>query len=167
MRKFNLFGNGNSEGHNDSNEEEPSDTNGREQSIIEVFDYQYLLKFLQRNFETYGYDTGLSLADDNVKVMEIEDLTQQLMIIIEQVKTFYEYQISEVGPEIDKMSKLAMDDSVQKLKAQQQTFENHLAKVKELESDAKSGEKLPSRIRNAYEIGYCKGIKASSKFNIN
>ncbi|MET3980411.1 hypothetical protein ABIB62_003012 [Mucilaginibacter sp. UYP25] len=121
-----------------------------------------LFSFLDRNHEGKGYDDALVNPDANHLSQNLEALKNELIRVVNKVKTFYEDFIKEINYHIDSRSRSGMVDTVEELKMKREIALSHMEKVVEIEKDANSDSGDSQGILISYTRGFKNGLAAIS-----
>ena len=125
-----------------------------------------LFQFLEKNYETKGYDDALINPDNTHLEQNIAALKNDLERTIRRVKTFYEDFIREIDFHISSRSRSGMIDTVEELKAKKETAENHIRQVIEIEQEAINNKGVGQGIIISYTRGFRNGLAAISHHSI-
>lgn len=125
-----------------------------------------LFQFLEKNYETKGYDDALINPDNTHLEQNTAALKNDLERTIRRVKTFYEDFIREIDFHISSRSRSGMIDTVEELKAKKETAENHIRQVIEIEQDAINNKGVGQGIIISYTRGFRNGLAAISHHSI-
>ena len=121
-----------------------------------------LFHFLEKNYESKGYDDALINPDVTHLDQNIEALRNDLERTIRKVKTFYEDFIRETNFHISSRGRSGMVDTVEELTVKKETAENHINQVKEIEEEAKNNRGVGQGIILSYTRGFRNGLAAIS-----
>lgn len=121
-----------------------------------------LFQFLERNYESKGYDDALVNPDLTHLQHNTEALKSELDRTIRKVKTFYEDFIREIDFHISSRGRSGMIDTVEELTMKKITAEQHISQVKEIEDDAHNGKGVGQSIIISYTRGFKNGLAAIS-----
>lgn len=135
-------------------------------SIINENGINLLFQFLERNYESKGYDDALINPDVNHLNENIEYLKNDLERMIRKVKTFYEDFIKEIDFHIVSRSRSGMIDTVEELTMKKEIAESHIKKVMEIEEDAKHNRGASQGTIMSYSKGFRNGLAAISHHSI-
>lgn len=125
-----------------------------------------LFQFLERNYESKGYDDALINPDNTHLEQNIEAIKNDLERIIRKVKTFYEDFIREINFHIASRSRSGMIDTVEELTMKKETAEQHIKQVLEIEEEAKNNKGVGQGIVISYTRGFRNGLAAISHHSI-
>ncbi|MEO8960888.1 MAG: hypothetical protein ABI325_03340 [Ginsengibacter sp.] len=125
-----------------------------------------LFQFLEKNYETKGYDDALINPDNTHLEQNIAALKNDLERTIRKVKTFYEDFIREINFHISSRSRSGMIDTVEELQVKKETAENHVKQVIEIEQEANNNKGVGQGIIISYTRGFRNGLAAISHHSI-
>jgi len=125
-----------------------------------------LFQFLEKNYETKGYNDALINADNTHLDQNIQALRNDLERTIKKVKTFYEDFIREIDFHITSRTRSGMIDTVEELQMKKETAENHIRQVIEIENESKNQQGLGQGIILSYTRGFRNGLAAISHHSI-
>ncbi|WP_126244414.1 hypothetical protein [Chitinophaga rhizosphaerae] len=125
-----------------------------------------LYEFLDRNFETKGYNDALINPDTTHLDQNVTALKNDLERSIRKVKTFYEDFIRQIDFHITSRSRSGMIDTVEELTVKREIAESHIGQVKEIEEQAKRNEGVGHGIVISYTRGFRNGLAAISSHMI-
>ncbi len=127
----------------------------------------YLLyRFLDRNYESKGYDDALINPDNTHLQQNTEALKNDLERTIRKVKTFYEDFIRETNFHISSRSRSGMVDTVEELKVKKETAEDHIKQVRAIEEEVANNKGAGQGIIISYTRGFRNGLAAISHHSI-
>ena len=124
------------------------------------------VQFLEKNYETKGYDDALINPDNTHLEQNIAALKNDLERTIRKVKTFYEDFIREINFHISSRSRSGMIDTVEELQVKKETAENHVKQVIEIEQEANNNKGVGQGIIISYTRGFRNGLAAISHHSI-
>jgi hypothetical protein len=125
-----------------------------------------LFQFLEKNYESKGYDDALINPDTTHLQQNIEALKNDFERTIRKVKLFYEDFIREIDFHISSRSRSGMIDTVEELTMKKTTAESHIRQVVEIEQQAKINEGVGQGIIISYTRGFRNGLAAISHHSI-
>lgn len=114
--------------------------------------------FLQTNYEPRGYNDALKTPDNKVRDENIRQLKEELKLIIDQAKIYYNDLLSETDTEIEIQTRLGFLDLVRRLESRRQQIEHRLKKVEEIEQGIDTEHSPFQNVKRTYEIGFSRGI---------
>jgi len=130
------------------------------------FGINHLFEFLERNFESKGYEDALMNPDITHMDQNNKALKSDLERTIRKVKTFYLDFIREVDFHIASRARSGMIDMVEELTVKKQTAESHVQQVNEIETEANQGNGVGQSIIISYSRGFRNGLAAISHHSI-
>jgi hypothetical protein len=130
------------------------------------FGITQLYEFLDKNYESKGYDDALVNPDTTHLEQNIAALKNDLERSIRKVKTFYEDYIREINFHISSRSRIGMVDTVEELQAKKEKAEDHIKQVAEIEEQAKNNQGVGYGIIISYSRGFRNGLAAISHHEI-
>jgi len=125
-----------------------------------------LFEFLEKNYESKGYDDALINPDNTHLEQNIEALKNDLQRTIRKIKTYYQDFIREINFHIESRSRVGMIDTVEELTVKKQTAEEHIQLILEIEEDAKNNLGLGQGMIISYTRGFRNGLAAISNYSI-
>lgn len=125
-----------------------------------------LFQYLEKNYETKGYDDALINPDNTHLEQNIAALRNELERTIRKVKTFYEDFIRETDFHIASRSRSGMIDMVEELTVKKETAENHIRQVIEIEQEVNNNKGAGEGIIISYTRGFRNGLAAISHHSI-
>jgi len=143
--------------------EAPENERPQESAVTPVNGGIHLLyDFLDRNYETKGYNDALVNPDITHLDQNVIALKNDLERSIRKVKTFYEDFIRQINFHITSRSRSGMIDTVEELTVKKETAESHIKQVMEIEEQAKQNEGVGYGIIISYTRGFKNGLAAIS-----
>ena len=127
---------------------------------------QILYEFLDKNYESKGYNDALMNPDTTHLDQNVTALKNDLERCIRKVKTFYEDFIRQINFHITSRSRSGMVDTVEELTIKKETAESHIKQVIEIEAQAKENEGVGHGIIISYTRGFRNGLAAISGSDI-
>lgn len=121
-----------------------------------------LYEFLDRNYESKGYNDALVNPDTTHLDQNVIALKNDLERSIRKVKTFYEDFIRQINFHITSRSRSGMIDTVEELTVKKEIAESHIKQVIEIEEQAKLNEGVGHGIVISYTRGFRNGLAAIS-----
>jgi hypothetical protein len=121
-----------------------------------------LYEFLDKNYESKGYDDALINPDITHLEQNITALKNDLSRYIRKVKTFYEDAIREINFHISSRGRSGMIDTVEELTVKKEIAESHIQQVMEIEDQAKDNQGVGHGIIISYTKGFKNGLAAIS-----
>jgi hypothetical protein len=121
-----------------------------------------LFNFLEKNYESKGYEDALINPDTTHLDQNINALKNDLERTIRKVKTFYEDFIREINFHIDSRKRSGMVDTVEELTVKKDIAESHIKQIFEIETQAKNNEGVGQGIIISYTRGFRNGLSAIS-----
>lgn len=125
-----------------------------------------LFEFLEKNFESKGYDDALINPDNTHLEQNIDALKNDLERTIRKIKTYYQDFIREINFHIESRSRIGMIDTVEELNVKKYTAEEHITQILEIEADAKNNTGLGQGMLISYTRGFRNGLAAISHHSI-
>ncbi|HEU4576397.1 MAG TPA: hypothetical protein VFS36_15450 [Chitinophagaceae bacterium] len=121
-----------------------------------------LYEFLDKNYESKGYDDALINPDVTHLEQNVTALKNDLSRYIRKVMTFYEDTIREINFHISSRGRSGMIDTVEELIVKKETAESHIQQVIEIEGQAKDNQGVGHGIIISYTKGFKNGLAAIS-----
>lgn len=125
-----------------------------------------LYEFLDKNYESKGYNDALINPDTTHLDQNVMALQNDLERAIRKVKTFYEDFIRQINFHITSRSRSGMIDTVEELTVKKETAESHIKQVLEIEEQAKQNQGVGYGIVISYTRGFRNGLAAISGHSI-
>lgn len=125
-----------------------------------------LYDFLDKNYESKGYDDALVNPDASHLEQNILALKNDLERCIRRVKTYYEDAVREINFHISSRTRSGMIDTVEELTMKKQTAESHIEQVVKIQEEAKSNDGVGYGIVISYIRGFKNGLAAISHHTI-
>lgn len=149
-------------------EKEPADTVQPEekQNGAPINSIHLLYEFLDKNYESKGYNDALINPDTTHLEQNIVALKNDLERSIRKVKTYYEDFIRQINFHIASRSRSGMVDTVEELSVKKEIAESHIKQVIEIEEQAKSDLGVGHGIVISYTRGFRNGLAAISGHSI-
>lgn len=147
--------------------EQPGKTTAGEQSENRAHSGIHMLyEFLDKNYESKGYNDALINPDITHLDQNITALKNDLERAIRKVKTFYEDFIRKINFHISSRARSGMVDTVEELTVKKEIAESHIKQVLEIEEQAKQNEGVGYGIVISYVRGFKNGLAAISGHTI-
>jgi len=127
---------------------------------------EILFRFLDRNYESSGYDDALINPDSSHLTNNIDALRNDLERMIRKVKTYYEDYIKRINFHIESRGRNGMVDTVDELKMKKEIAESHIEKLLLIEKDAKNNIGDGQGILISYTRGFKNGLAAISHHDL-
>jgi hypothetical protein len=143
-------------------EERTEDKNG---SSLDV-GINALFQFLEKNYQSQGYDDALVNPDTTHLQQNIDALKNDFGRTIVKVKTFYQDFIREANFHIVSRSRSGLIETVEELTVKKETAEQHIRQVLEIEELAKNNDGPGQSIVISYTRGFKNGLAAISHHSI-
>lgn len=125
-----------------------------------------LYEFLDKNYESKGYNDALINPDITHLDQNITALKNDLERAILKLKTFYEDFIRQINFHISSRSRSGMVDTVEELTVKKEIAESHIKQVFEIEELAKQNQGVGYGIVISYTRGFKNGLAAISGHTI-
>jgi cell division septum initiation protein DivIVA len=125
-----------------------------------------LFQFLEKNYESSGYDDALVNPDTTNMEHNIAGLKNDLERTLTKVKIFYTDFIREIEVHLSSRRRSGMVDIVEELTAKKETAESHIKKVIEIEQQALNNAGVGHGIILSYTKGFRNGLAAISHHSI-
>lgn len=127
---------------------------------------QVLYEFLDKNYESKGYNDALINPDTTHLDQNIIALKNDLERCIRKVKTFYEDFIRQINFHISSRSRSGMIEMVEELTIKKETAESHIKQVIEIEEQARQNIGVGHGIIISYTRGFRNGLAAITSSDI-
>jgi hypothetical protein len=125
-----------------------------------------LFQFLEKNYESKGYDDALVNPDNTHLDENVKALKNDLERTFRKVKTFYIDFIKEIDFHIASRSRTGMVDTVEELTVRKEIAESHIKQVLEIEQEAANNKGVGQGIVLSYTRGFRNGLAAISHHSI-
>lgn len=125
-----------------------------------------LYEFLDKNYESKGYNDALINPDNTHLEQNIIALKNDLERSIRKVKTYYEDFIRQINFHIASRSRSGMVDTVEELSVKKEIAESHIKQVIDIEEQAKNDLGVGHGIIISYTRGFRNGLAAISGHSI-
>ncbi|GGH60737.1 hypothetical protein HNQ91_000912 [Filimonas zeae] len=147
--------------------EQPGTTQPEEkQNGTPINSIHLLYDFLDKNYESKGYNDALINPDNTHLDQNIVALKNDLERSIRKVKTYYEDFIRQINFHIASRSRSGMVDTVEELAVKKEIAESHIKQVIEIEEQARNDEGVGHGIIISYTRGFRNGLAAISGHSI-
>lgn len=125
-----------------------------------------LYEFLDKNYESKGYNDALINPDTTHLEQNIVALKNDLERSIRKVKTYYEDFIRQINFHIASRGRSGMVDTAEELTVKKETAESHIKQVIDIEEQAKQDLGVGHGIIISYTRGFRNGLAAISGHSI-
>ncbi len=153
--------------------DKPLETNGEVIQTVSIENHaptaagiDSIYAFLQFDYETRGYNDALTSPDDSYRNDNINLLKQDLFILIDKSLTYYEGLLKEVDFHIGSRTRAGLIDLVEELKIRRDMVTDHLEKIRNMKTEAHSGNGIVQRITLSYQRGFMRGLSAITHSNV-
>jgi len=126
----------------------------------EIKGIEEIYTFLQKDYESRGYNDALTNPDESYRTDNIDLLNNDLAILIQKVTTYYEDLLKEIDFHILSRGRAGLIDLVETLKTRKELVEDHLRKVNQIRYDMENNEGMSQRIILSYQRGFMRGLSA-------
>lgn len=147
-------------------EQPPLSRHSNEQPEKKETSIELLFNFLDRNFESKGYDDALINPDSTNMHQNLDAIKNDFSRLVRRVKTYYEDFIREISFHIESRSRNGMIDTVDELTMKKEIAETHIQKVLQIEKDALENKGESQGVLISYTRGFKNGLAAISHHNI-
>lgn len=130
------------------------------EGLIKVYE------LIQKDYESLGFQHSMTNPDESNLIDNLELISRNLDIAIEQARTYYDDQISEVDFHISSRERLGMVDLVEELKMRRNQLGTHVDKLNQFSQEVTSKEGIYRRIYLSYKNGFMKGLKAITEARV-
>lgn len=122
--------------------------------------------FLQADYESRGYNDALISPDESYRLDNIKLFNQDLIILIERSKIYYEDMLKELDFHIKSRERAGLIDLVDVLKTRKEVVTDHLNKVGQINADLENKTGIIQRITLSYQRGFMRGLSALTQMNL-
>lgn len=144
----------------------PENNSKEQQTVNQENGISLLFEFLEKNYESKGYDDALINPDNTHLEQNIQALKNDLERTIRKIKTYYQDFIREINFHIESRARIGMVDTVEELSVKKYTAEEHINQILEIEIDAKNNTGLGQGMLISYTRGFRNGLAAISNHSI-
>ena len=126
-----------------------------------------IFNFIHKNFEEEGFQDAL--VNSEVKYCETREeiIRNDLKMLFERISLKYKRDIREVKVRIENARMAFAMNCVSQLESLNQTYEEHLAKIEEMEQMLNNDDPKVTNMIESYRRGFQKGVAASVMNFIN
>ncbi len=127
-----------------------------------IVDIEGLYLFLQNNWEENGFNDALANPDDSYRKDNLEFLTIDFELKVDQLLLTYSDKLNEIEFHINTRSKAGLIDLVEELKQHTVKLKNHVDQLNKFKSEIPNGTGALKRILLSYNKGFMRGLNAIS-----
>jgi hypothetical protein len=121
-----------------------------------------IFNFIHKNFEEEGFQDALVNSDITYRDTKVKIIRYDLEMLFTRITLRYKNDIREVDNKIDNARKAFALSAAAKLDALKQTYEEHLAEIKEMQDMLEADDPKMTTMIESYRRGFMKGITAST-----
>ena len=147
-------------------EQEPLENMDMKPDTTETKGVEEIYFFLQKDYESRGYNDALTNPDDSYRIDNLNLLKHDLSILVQRVTTYYEDMLRELDFHILTRGRAGLVDLVETLKTRKELVEDHLKKVNQIKADLENSNGTSQRIILSYQRGFMRGLSAITTANI-
>jgi hypothetical protein len=148
---------------NDTNENNANPTQQNSNSINDkIINIEGLYLFLQNNWEENGFNDALANPDDSYRKDNLEFLTIDFELKVDQLLLTYSDKLNEIEFHINTRSKAGLIDLVEELKQHTVKLKTHVDQLNKFKSEIPAGTGALKRILLSYNKGFMRGLNAIS-----
>ena len=122
--------------------------------------------FLKRNYEDDGFADAMCNIDASYKESKINIIKNELKLIFKQINLRYNNDLKKLNSHISLIEEQGMINTARDLKAQKETYMDHLAEIKKMEEDFDNNQ-LNISVVESYNRGFKRGLAAKTEDYIN
>ena len=123
--------------------------------------------FLRRDFEQKGFDDAMVNPESSYKESGMLLVKNELKQLFEQVRLRYRGDLRQLQVQIDNMQKQGLPYQAANLLARKDIFNEHMAKVNDMEEKLENADPSMMTPIYTYERGFLKGLAAKSDLILN
>jgi hypothetical protein len=127
-----------------------------------IVDIEGLYLFLQNNWEENGFNDALANPDDSYRKDNLEFLTIDFELKVDQLLLTYSDKLNEIEFHINTRSKAGLIDLVEELKQHTVKLKTHVDQLNKFKSEIPNGTGALKRILLSYNKGFLRGLNAIS-----
>lgn len=151
------------------NEETPSDLEEKneDKKLITItwgtgMPIDVIFHYIHKNYEEEGFQDAL--VNDDISYRDTKEMIirTDLEMLFTRITLRYKNDIREVDNKIDNARKAFALSAAAKLDALKQTYEEHLAEIKEMQDMLEADDPKMTTMIESYRRGFMKGITAST-----
>ena len=148
---------------NHINENNANPTQQNSNSINDkIINIEGLYLFLQNNWEENGFNDALANPDDSYRKDNLEFLTIDFELKVDQLLLTYSDKLNEIEFHINTRSKAGLIDLVEELKQHTVKLKTHVDQLNKFKSEIPAGTGALKRILLSYNKGFMRGLNAIS-----
>lgn len=131
------------------------------------FPIDAIYAFLKQDLEQKGFDDAMVNPENSYKESGVTLIENELRQLFEQVRLRYRNDLRLLQVQIDNMEKQGLPHQAATLYARKETYEEHMAKIDDMEQKVKNKETSIMSPIYTYERGFLKGLSAKSEIILN
>lgn len=121
-----------------------------------------IFNFVRRDYESEGYNDALVSTDPTYKSTKEGMIRNDLKTLFTQVTLKYKNDIRLLDVEIDNYKQACLFSSVSAMESRRSTCEEHLGKIREMESQLDNDDPRMMIMIESYRRGFLKGMAAKA-----
>lgn len=121
-----------------------------------------IFNFVRKDYENEGYNDALISTDPTYKSTKEGMIRNDLKTLFTQVTLKYKNDIRMLDVEIDNYKQACLFSSVSAMESRRSTFEEHLGKIREMESQLDNDDPRMMIMIESYRRGFLKGMAAKA-----
>ncbi|NPD82708.1 hypothetical protein HPS57_12100 [Prevotella sp. PINT] len=121
-----------------------------------------IFNFIRKDYETEGYNDALVSTDPTYKATKEGMIRSDLKTLFTQVALKYQNDIRMLDVEIANYKQACLFISVSAMESRRATFEEHLSKIIEMESQLDNNDPRMMIMIESYRRGFLKGMAAKA-----
>ena len=126
-----------------------------------------IFAFVHKDFEDEGYQDALISSDLQYRDAKEKIIRNDLKMLFMRISLRYKNDLREIGVQIDNAQKAYALSSASLLQARCESYNEHLAKIEEMESLLDADDPKMMTMIESYRRGFLKGITAKTLQFIN
>ena len=126
-----------------------------------------IFNFIHKDFEEEGFQDALVNSDITYRDAKEKIIRNDLEMLFKRIVLRYKNDIREIDVNIDNARKAYALAAANSLLARRETFEEHLAEIKEMQQQLQANDPKMTTMIESYRRGFLKGITSKSISFIN
>lgn len=126
------------------------------------FPIDMIYSYIVRDFEQKGFDDAMVNPENSYKESGKKLIINELKQLFEQVRLKYRGDLRVIRVHIKNLEEQGLAMQVDQLKAREETYEEHMKKIEDMENKLKQEDESVMSMVFTYERGFLKGLAAKS-----
>lgn len=126
------------------------------------FPIDMIYSYIVRDFEQKGFDDAMVNPENSYKESGKKLIINELKQLFEQVRLKYRGDLRVIRVHIKNLEEQGLSMQVDQLKAREETYEEHMKKIEDMENKLKQEDESVMSMVFTYERGFLKGLAAKS-----